>query len=178
MIKRFSFGGGKGEVGNESVAVTQMQMRNRLRNEVVQIDRETRSAYNTLIIPPMPAVERVKRIAEEIGQLRDAIKMRRVPTAGEGRRGSKIVGPCPEKDRIRELKVERKSLKPIIDAAKKEEKEVKKPAIAALEVSRRADQGDCSPIRRWKLCPNREGRSKNPDARADGRDCVADSAEY
>jgi hypothetical protein len=79
QIKKFQFGG-VGEVVSE-LAIGQMRSRNALWNELVALDKVTRTEYNAIVNLDNPAHDRLQTITAEITGLRDDLLMLRVPHA-------------------------------------------------------------------------------------------------
>ena len=136
-VRKFQYGSGFGEIKNEDLAISQMRARNFFRNELVALDRATREKYNAILNVENTAHDRIQAINQEIKDLRDKIKLMRIPKSGEtaGRHRVKV-GACVEKDLIVALKRERDDLKPVALAVKQANKEKSGEKLYELESER------------------------------------------
>jgi Putative transposase DNA-binding domain len=80
QTKKYQFGG-FGVIDNEDLAIAQMRSRNALWNELVALDKVTRTEYNAIVNVDNPAHDRLQLITTEITGLRDDLLMLRVPPA-------------------------------------------------------------------------------------------------
>jgi putative transposase-like DNA-binding protein len=128
----------QGEIVNEKLAIDQMYARNKLRNKLVELDRATRAKYDEIVNVSNPAADRIKAINEEIEILNSAIKAKRIPQPGDKPGKHRVkVGPCPEKDRIAELRKERKEQREISRAVKLQNRQKYVAEIEQLEKGRK-----------------------------------------
>ena len=105
VAKKYQFGGGFGIVGNEQLAIDQMRSRNALWNELVALDKVTRSEYNAIVNQDNPAHDRIQAITVEIEHLRDCLLMLRLPLAYKAAFSERLTAlralPRPEAKKVK-----------------------------------------------------------------------------
>jgi len=133
-VKVFKFGGRKGQLENEALALDQIWLQNKYRNALVQIDHEFRTRYNAIVSVDNPALGRMREIGTRIKELQATIKVQRT---GVQRAGWKALSPKEHAD-IKALEAERKDLKPEADRVKLLNKTRQQAKIKALDKEFRA----------------------------------------